>query len=78
MADMGSAFQERSVDVDGFCIRYLEAGKGPPLVHLHGAGGLRLTSAHDLLSRAYEDWIVPFIGPRALRRRERGRARHVN
>lgn len=61
MADMGSAFQERSVDVDGFCIRYLEAGKGPPLVHLHGAGGLRLTSAHDLLSRAYR--VIAFEMP---------------
>ena len=51
VADMGSAFQERSVDADGFRIRYMEAGEGPPLVHLHGAGGLRLTSAHDLLSQ---------------------------
>src|SRR5213593_533870 len=29
----------------------MEAGQGAPLVHLHGAGGLRLTPAHDLLAR---------------------------
>ena len=28
-------------------------GTGPPLVHLHGAGGLRLTPGHDLLSRQF-------------------------
>src|ERR1700732_671591 len=31
----------------------MEAGEGPPLVHLHGAGGLRLTPAHDLLARQF-------------------------
>jgi pimeloyl-ACP methyl ester carboxylesterase len=44
-------FREGFVEVDGFRIRYIEAGEGPPLVHLHGAGGLRLTPAHDLLAR---------------------------
>jgi pimeloyl-ACP methyl ester carboxylesterase len=29
----------------------MEAGRGTPLVHLHGAGGLRLTPGHDLLCR---------------------------
>ena len=38
-----SAFREHHVDADGFRIRYMEAGQGTPLVHLHGAGGLRLT-----------------------------------
>jgi pimeloyl-ACP methyl ester carboxylesterase len=27
----------------------MDAGQGTPLVHLHGAGGLRLTPGHDLL-----------------------------
>jgi pimeloyl-ACP methyl ester carboxylesterase len=58
---MGLAFQEGSVDADGFRIRYQEAGEGPPLVHLHGAGGLRLTPAHDLLSRAFR--VIAFEMP---------------
>jgi len=44
-------FREGFVDADGFRIRYVEAGEGPTLIHLHGAGGLHLTPAHDLLSR---------------------------
>lgn len=43
-------FQEGFVDADGFRVRYAEAGEGDALVHLHGAGGMRLTPAHDLLS----------------------------
>jgi len=49
----GAAFSEGHVEADGFRIRYMEAGNGVPLVHLHGAGGLRLTQAHDLLSRHF-------------------------
>jgi pimeloyl-ACP methyl ester carboxylesterase len=44
-------FHEGFVEADSFCIRFMEAGQGPPLLHLHGAGGPRLTRAHDLLSR---------------------------
>jgi pimeloyl-ACP methyl ester carboxylesterase len=54
-------FQERWVDADGFRIRYLEAGDGPPLIHLHGAGGLRLTQAHDLLCRQFR--VIVFEMP---------------
>ena len=61
MAEIASAFREGSVDADGFRIRYQEAGEGPPLVHLHGAGGLRLTPAHDLLSRAFR--VIVFEMP---------------
>jgi pimeloyl-ACP methyl ester carboxylesterase len=43
-------FREGWVDADGFRIRYMQAGDGPPLLHLHGAGGLRLTPSHDLLA----------------------------
>ena len=39
MPDSNAAFREGFVDADGFRIRYWEAGEGPPLVHLHGAGG---------------------------------------
>jgi pimeloyl-ACP methyl ester carboxylesterase len=44
-------FREFHVEADGFRIRYMAGGDGPPLVHLHGAGGLRLSPAHELLAR---------------------------
>jgi pimeloyl-ACP methyl ester carboxylesterase len=50
-APPGAAFREGFVEADGFHIRYMEAGRGTPLVHLHGAGGMRLTPGHDLLCR---------------------------
>ena len=57
----GAAFEEGYVEADGFRIGYMEAGHGTPLVHLHGAGGLRLTPAHDLLSRQFR--VVAFEMP---------------
>jgi pimeloyl-ACP methyl ester carboxylesterase len=45
------SFREGYVEADGFRIRYLEAGQGTPLVHLHGAGGPRINPAHELLAR---------------------------
>jgi len=59
--EVSEAFREGFVEADGFRIRYMEAGKGPMLVHLHGAGGLRLTPAHDLLARDYR--IIAFEMP---------------
>jgi pimeloyl-ACP methyl ester carboxylesterase len=55
------AFREGWVEADGFRIRYMESGDGPPLVHLHGAGGLNLTPAHDLLSRTFR--VIAFEMP---------------
>jgi pimeloyl-ACP methyl ester carboxylesterase len=57
----GAGFKEGHVEADGFRIRYLEAGQGSPLVHLHGAGGLRLTPAHDLLATRFR--VVAFEMP---------------
>jgi pimeloyl-ACP methyl ester carboxylesterase len=58
-------FREGHVEADGFRIRYLEAGRGTPLVHLHGADGLRLTPAHDLLARRFRviAFEMPGFGP---------------
>src|ERR1051325_879646 len=39
----------------------MEAGEGPALVHLHGAGGLRLSPAHDLLAKQFR--VVAFEMP---------------
>ena len=55
------AFREGFVEADGFRIRYMEAGEGPALVHLHGAGGLRLSPAHDLLAKQFR--VVAFEMP---------------
>ncbi|MEV4581556.1 alpha/beta hydrolase [Nonomuraea jabiensis] len=46
-------FEERRVEADGFTVRYVEAGDGPPLVMLHGAGGLALNAAHSLLAQRF-------------------------
>jgi pimeloyl-ACP methyl ester carboxylesterase len=54
-------FREGFVEADGFRIRYMETGQGPALVHLHGAGGLRLSPAHDLLAQQFR--IVAFEMP---------------
>jgi pimeloyl-ACP methyl ester carboxylesterase len=54
-------FRENHVEADGFRIRYMEAGDGPPLVHLHGAGGLRLNPTHDLLAKRYR--VIAFEMP---------------
>jgi pimeloyl-ACP methyl ester carboxylesterase len=61
-APPGAAFAEKFVEADGFRIRYCEAGEGVPLVHLHGAGGMRLTRAHDLLARHYRVFAFEMPG----------------
>ena len=57
----GAAFREGLVEADGFRIRYMEAGQGTPLVHLHGADGMRLTPGYDLLCRHHR--VVAFEMP---------------
>src|SRR5579872_4754416 len=62
MAEANCEFREGWIEVDGFRIRYMAAGEGPPLVHLHGAGGLRLTPAHDLLCRKFRVLVFEMPG----------------
>src|SRR5262245_58997831 len=57
----GESFREGFGEADGFRIRYMEVGDGVPLVHLHGAGGLRLTPGHDLLSQQFR--VIAFEMP---------------
>ncbi|HUN43670.1 MAG TPA: alpha/beta hydrolase [Acetobacteraceae bacterium] len=54
-------FSEGFVEADGFRIRYMAAGEGLPLVHLHGAGGTRLTPVHNLLARQHR--VIAFEMP---------------
>jgi pimeloyl-ACP methyl ester carboxylesterase len=56
-----TAFKEGHVEADGFHIRYVEAGDGPPLVHLHGAGGIRLSRTHELLAQDFR--VIAFEMP---------------
>jgi pimeloyl-ACP methyl ester carboxylesterase len=49
----GASFGEREVEADGFRIRYLEAGKGEPVVYFHGGGGLHMSGALDLLAERF-------------------------
>src|SRR5437763_13050605 len=65
--EVSEAFREGFVEADGFRIRYMEAGQGPALIHLHGAGGLRLSSAHDLLASEFRviDLEMPGFGASA-------------
>ena len=57
----GSGFKERTVKADGFAIRYVEAGKGSVLVSIHGAGGMRISAAHELLAKTYR--VIVFEVP---------------
>lgn len=61
MANSAASFVEGFVEADGFRIRTMEAGQGTPLIHLHGAGGPRLTRGHDLLSQHYR--VIAFEMP---------------
>jgi pimeloyl-ACP methyl ester carboxylesterase len=54
-------FAERFIRADGFEIRYLEAGDGPPFVCFHGAGGLRLSRAHEILAEGRR--VIAFETP---------------
>jgi len=58
---IGASFREGFVETNGFRIRFMEAGQGTPLIHLHGAGGLHLTRGHDLLSAHHR--VIAFEMP---------------
>lgn len=59
---MTDNFRECHVVADGFRIRCLEAGDGPVLLHLHGAGGARWSPAHDLLARRFRVILLEMPG----------------
>lgn len=60
-ASAGGGFKEKTVKADGFTICYAEAGKGTVLVSIHGAGGMRISPAHELLAKTYR--VVVFEVP---------------
>jgi pimeloyl-ACP methyl ester carboxylesterase len=52
-AGWGLGFSQGRVDADGFRIRYWEAGRGSPVVMLHGLGGLVFSGLHAALAKKY-------------------------
>ncbi|HVR88313.1 MAG TPA: alpha/beta hydrolase [Candidatus Limnocylindria bacterium] len=55
---MSVTFSERTLRVGDTTIAFKEAGTGPAVVQIHGAGGARVTPAHALLAERYRV-IVP-------------------
>jgi pimeloyl-ACP methyl ester carboxylesterase len=68
MSGPAVSFDERFVAAGGFRIRYLEAGDGPPIVCLHGAGGPRISPGYELLARRHRviAFEVPGFGTSAV------------
>jgi len=60
-APIGEGFKEAFIDADGFHIRYREAGQGNPLICFHGAGGLRISRAHEILAEGRR--VIVFEAP---------------
>ena len=58
----GSAFVEHSVNAAGFTVRYLEAGDGPALLCLPGAGGPVMTFALDTLAERFRVILLELPG----------------
>jgi pimeloyl-ACP methyl ester carboxylesterase len=54
-------FTEHFVDADGFRVRYLECGRGEPLVWFHGAAGVRVSRSHALLAEDFR--VMMFEAP---------------
>jgi pimeloyl-ACP methyl ester carboxylesterase len=59
--DFKNGFVEATIEADGFSIRHLEAGDGPPLIWFHGGGGIRLSPVYDNLAAHYQ--IIAFEIP---------------
>lgn len=59
---IGCEFTEHTVECNGFLIRYLQAGQGNPVIVLHGAGGIRLSRALDLLASRRHVIVVEMPG----------------
>jgi pimeloyl-ACP methyl ester carboxylesterase len=52
----------RSVTADGFEVTFWEAGAGPPVVVLHGAGGPQIVPAHERLAEQFRVIYVQLPG----------------
>ncbi len=59
---LGAAFVERFVEAAGFTVRYLEAGDGPVVLYLPGAGGPVMTFALDALAERFRVIVLEYPG----------------
>jgi pimeloyl-ACP methyl ester carboxylesterase len=51
------AFTEHHVDLNTGPVTYLKGGEGPPILHLHPAGGPRVTPVTQMLARRHTYYI---------------------
>ena len=58
----GASFVERSAEAAGVAVRYLEAGDGPAVLCLPGAGGPVMTFALDALAERFRVIVLEFPG----------------
>ena len=58
----GAVFVEHNIDAAGFTVRYLDAGSGPTLLYLPGAGGPKPTRALDLLAQKFRVIVIELPG----------------
>jgi pimeloyl-ACP methyl ester carboxylesterase len=58
----GTEFVERSVEAAGFTVRYFEAGDGPAVLYLPGAGGPTMTFALDALAEQFRVIVLEYPG----------------
>jgi pimeloyl-ACP methyl ester carboxylesterase len=79
VADDG-IFKEGFVEADGFRVRYLEAGSGDPLVVLHGGGGVKHYTSHDMLAQTRRVILIetPGFGASAANERSQSMADLAN
>lgn len=58
----GAAFHEQTVEAGGFSVRCLVAGDGPAVIHLPGAGGVKMSFALDTLAEHFRVIQVEYPG----------------
>jgi pimeloyl-ACP methyl ester carboxylesterase len=59
---LGRDFTPHTVEVQGFTVRYHDAGSGDPLIVLHGAGGVRFSAVHDALTLVRRVIVIEMPG----------------
>jgi pimeloyl-ACP methyl ester carboxylesterase len=57
-----SAFTEHTVALDSGPVTYVRGGEGPPILHLHPAGGPRVTPVSRMLARRHTYYIPTVPG----------------